>query len=126
MKKMELQDRLKQAMAARGMRAVDLVERTGIPKGTISYYMTGKTEPKSDRLYLIAQALDVNEAWLLGYDVPMARTDDQKKNDQLAKLVVKMRQDPEFYSAVNSLYSLASGNEEQYRGMVQLLATFKQ
>lgn len=126
MEKTELKERLNQAMEHRGLRAVDLVERTDIPKVTISYYMTGKTVPRSDKLYKLAKALDVNEAWLLGYDVPMARTDDQKKNDQLAKLVVKMRQDPEFYSAVNSLYSLASGNEEQYRGMVQLLATFKQ
>lgn len=124
MEKTELKERLNQAMEHRGLRAVDLVERTDIPKVTISYYMAGKTVPRSDKLYKLAKALDVNEAWLLGYDVPMARTDDQKKNDQLAKLVVKMRQDPGFFNAVNSLYSMASGNEEQYRGMVQLLATF--
>lgn len=124
MKKKELRDRLQEAMGVRGLRAVDIVERTGIPKGTISYYISGKTEPKSDRLYILAQALDVNEAWLLGYDVPMTRTEDQKKNDQLAKLIVKMRADSEFYEAVLSLSSLADTNEGQYRGVVQLLSTF--
>lgn len=126
MKKKELRDRLQEAMAVRGLRAVDIVERTGIPKGTISYYISGKTEPKSDRLYILAQALDVNEAWLLGYDVPMTRTEDQKKNDQLAKLIVKMRTDSEFYNAVLSLSSLAETNEGQYRGVVQLLSTFNE
>ena len=123
MKKKELCDRLQEAMGIRGLRAVDIVERTGIPKGTISYYMSGKTEPKADRLYLIAQALDVSEAWLLGYDVPMARTIEQKKNDQLAKLIVRLRTDENFYKTVSALADLS---ESQYRGIEQLIAAFKE
>jgi transcriptional regulator with XRE-family HTH domain len=123
MKKMELRDRLRQAMDLRGLRATDLVDRTGIPKGTISYYLSGKTEPKSDRLYVIAQALDVSEAWLLGYDVAMNRTDDQKKNDQLAKLIVKMRTDNDFYNLVATLADLP---ESKYRGIEQLVAALKE
>lgn len=123
MKKKELRDRLQEAMGVRGLRAVDIVEKTGIPKGTISYYMSGKTEPKADRLYLIAQALDVNEAWLLGYDVPMTRTDVQKKNDQLAKLIVRLRTDENFY---NTVASLANLSESQYRGVEQLISALKE
>lgn len=123
MKKKELCDRLQEAMGVRGLRAVDIVERTGIPKGTISYYISGKTEPKSDRLYLIAQALNVNEAWLLGYDVPMARTDDQKKNDQLAKLIVRLRTDESFYNTVAALNNLP---ESKYRGIEQLITAFEE
>ena len=110
-------------MELRGLRATDLVEKTGIPKGTISYYLSGKTEPKSDRLYILAQTLDVSEAWLLGYDVPMARTDDQKKNDQLAKLIVKMRTDENFYNLVASLADLS---DSKYRGIEQLVAALKE
>lgn len=121
MNKAKLQDRLQEAMDRRGLRAVDLVEKTGIPKGTLSYYLSGKTEPKSDRVYLLAQTLNVNEAWLLGYDVPMDRTEDQKKNDQLAKLIVKMRMDNDFY---NTVAKLAELNEKQYRGVQQLIAAF--
>ena len=123
MNKFELKDRLRQAMELRGLRATDLVEKTGIPKGTISYYLSGKTEPKSDRLYILAQTLDVSEAWLLGYDVPMARTDDQKKNDQLAKLIVKMRTDENFYNLVASLADLS---DSKYRGIEQLVAALKE
>lgn len=116
----ELRDRLSEALARKGWKAVDLVERTGVPKGAVSYYLSGKSKPKTDRLYIIAQALDVSEAWLLGYDVPMGRTDDQKKNDQLAKLIVKLRSDEGFYNTVVALSGLDDG---QYQSIAQLIAT---
>ena len=119
----ELKDRLQQALDRKGWKAVDLVDRTGVPKGAISYYLAGKSRPKSDRLYVIAQALDVSEAWLLGYDVAMHRTDDQKKNDQLAKLIVRLRTDEGFY---NTVATLANLSESQYRGIEQLVAALKE
>ena len=123
MKRVEFRDRLREAMEMRGFRAVDLVEATGIPKGTISYYLSGKTEPKADRLYTIAQALNINEAWLLGYDVPIARSDASKRNDQLAKLIVRLRTDEGFYQTVSALADLT---ESQYRGIEQLIAALKE
>ena len=119
----ELRDRLQQALDRKGWKAVDLVEATGVPKGAISYYLSGKSKPKADRLYLIAQALDISEAGLLGYDVPITRTDDQKKNDQLAKLIVRLRTDDEFYKTVSALAELT---ETQYRGIAQLVAAFQE
>jgi transcriptional regulator with XRE-family HTH domain len=117
----ELKDRLKEALQLRQLRAVDLVEKAGVPKSAISFYLAGKSKPKADRLYKIAQALDVSEAWLLGYDVPIARTEEAKKNDQLAKLIVKLRTDSDFY---NTVVALAGLNEKQYRGVQQLIAAF--
>lgn len=118
MERAELKDRLREAMERSGLRAVDLVESTGIPKGTISYYLSGKTEPKADRLYLLGQVLNVSEAWLLGYDVPMGRSDSQKKSDQLAKLIARLRRDEEFYNTVSALDELP---ESQYQNIVQLV-----
>lgn len=123
MEKTELKDRLVEGLKIRGMRATDLSEKTGINKTTISYYINGKTVPRSSKLYLIAQALDVSEAWLLGYDVPIQRSDAQKKNDQLAKLIVRMRTDSDFYETVAALADLT---EVQYRGVKQLLTAFKE
>lgn len=119
----ELKDRLQQALDRKGWKAVDLVERTGIPKGAISYYLAGKSKPKADRLYIIAQALNVSEAWLLGYDVPMGRTDDQKKNDQLAKLIVKLRSDESFFNTVSALAGLP---ESKYKSIEQLVSALKE
>lgn len=112
MERQKLKYRLAEAMEIRGIRAVDLIDLTGIPKVTISYYMNGKTEPRANNLYLIAQALDVSEAWLLGYDVAMHRTPEQKKNDQLARLVARIRDDADFFEAVSALDRL-SGSKYQ-------------
>ena len=119
----ELRDRLQQALNRKGWKAVDLVEATGVPKGAISYYLSGKSKPKADRLYILAQALDISEAWLLGYDVPITRTDDQKKNDQLAKLIVRMRTDNDFYTLVATLANLP---ESKYRSIEQLVAALQE
>lgn len=65
--------RLSQALAIRRMKQTDLCAKTGIPKSAISQYISGAFEPKQDRLALLAQALDVDPVWLMGYDVPMER-----------------------------------------------------
>ena len=118
----ELKDRLQQALNIREMRAADLCERTGVPKGAVSYYLAGKSQPKADRLHLIAKALDVSEAWLLGFDVPMDRTPAQKENDLLAKLVVKMRMDAEFRALVAQLSVLDQEDLESVKRIVSAFA----
>jgi len=64
-------ERLQEALNLRGMKQVDLVEKTGISKSAISQYLSGEFQPKQSNTYKIAQALNVNEAWLLGYNVPI-------------------------------------------------------
>ena len=68
--------RICKAMQIRNMRQVDLSLKTGIPKSAISQYCSGSFSPKQKRLFLIAQALNVDEAWLMGLDVPMERQND--------------------------------------------------
>lgn len=68
-------DRIKEGLSIRKMRQADLVYKTGIGKSSISTYISGDYEPKQRNIYKIAKALDVSEAWLMGYDVPMERTD---------------------------------------------------
>lgn len=65
------QHRFIQAMEIRGMRQVDVAEKSGLDKAQISQYKTGKYEPMQDALYKLATALNVNVAWLMGHDVPM-------------------------------------------------------
>jgi transcriptional regulator with XRE-family HTH domain len=65
--------RLTLALAMRNLKQTDLCARTGIPKSAMSQYVNGSFEPKQDRIFLMAKALDVSEAWLMGYDVPMEK-----------------------------------------------------
>lgn len=68
-----ISQRIQKALSLRGMKQIELSEKTGISKGSIHQYVTGYVEPKSDRIHLIAEALDVNPVWLIGVDVPMDR-----------------------------------------------------
>lgn len=63
--------RFREALEIRHMTQTELHERTGIGKGSISTYLKGTWKPKQDKVDLIAQALRVDPAWLMGYDVPM-------------------------------------------------------
>lgn len=72
--------RLKKLMQERNLRQVDILELTAplckkydvkMNKSDISQYVSGKVEPSQDKLVILGMALNVSEAWLMGYDVPM-------------------------------------------------------
>ena len=115
--------RLKLAMDMAHMSQTDLAEKTGLNKSTISRYCSDRHEPKADAINKLAAALDVAEMWLWGYDVPMERSVGQKKNDQLVKLVTRLRSDAEFMNAVSMLDSLAPA---QYSAILEMLSVMNQ
>lgn len=53
------------------MKQIDLAKATGLSKGAISNYVSGRYKPKDDIINKLAEALHCSEKWLLGYDVPM-------------------------------------------------------
>ncbi|MBQ6148655.1 MAG: helix-turn-helix domain-containing protein [Oscillospiraceae bacterium] len=66
-----IKDRLNEAMQKRGITAAELAQRTGLNKSSVSRYLTGENIPRSLAIGKLAQALRVNPAWILGYDVAM-------------------------------------------------------
>lgn len=60
--------RLKEALDMRGLKQTDLAQLTGLPKSAISQYISGKIEPKQDKLYILAKTLNVDVLWLMGID----------------------------------------------------------
>jgi hypothetical protein len=62
-------------MAIKNINQVDLCQRTGIPKSSMSMYLSGERSPRQNRLSQTAEKVNISEAWLMGYDVPMERTD---------------------------------------------------
>lgn len=69
-------DRIKKGMEIRGLKQADIVKMTGIGKSSMSTYLSGQYAPKQKNIYKIAKAMNVNEEWLLGFDVPMERTNN--------------------------------------------------
>lgn len=86
--------RLQKAMNIRNIKAVELSEKTGIPKSSLSEYIKGKYEAKQKGIYKLAKVLNVSEGWLMGLDVPMERNFDKniqgmdKKSESSAIVLV--------------------------------------
>lgn len=82
MNKKNTSDRLKQIMDSRSLKQVDIL-RLAAPycqkynvkmnKSDLSQYLSGKAEPRQDKLFILGSALGVSEAWLMGFDVPIER-----------------------------------------------------
>ncbi len=81
-------ERLKEAMERMSLKQVDVIrmsepigEKYGIKigKSHISQYLSGKTEPRTDIIKVLAETLEVNQLWLQGEDVPMMKAAPVKR-----------------------------------------------
>lgn len=101
-------NRLVSAMKASDMRQVDLSKLSGIPKGQLSQYMTGKYVPKKSTMKRIADTLGVSELWLMGYDVPMTVEVDPEavRNQAIADIAIRMQTDDRYRDVVIRLDKL--------------------
>lgn len=88
MKKENTSIRLRHLMETRHIRQIDILNSclpyceqfdVKMNKSDISQYVSGKVEPNQDKLYILGKALNVSEAWLMGYDVPMEKTPSNQK-----------------------------------------------
>ena len=92
MKRATTAERLKELMDGRNLKQVDILN-LALPicakydikmnKSDISQYVSGKVEPSQEKLVVLGLALNVTEAWLMGFDVPKQRKDNsaQAKED---------------------------------------------
>lgn len=106
-------NRLNKIMKIRKMRQTDLVRKTkevmnqyienyngnGIDKTLLSKYMNGTAKAGNDNLFILAAALDVSEAWLLGYNVPM----EQKYHSSINKLPTEYNEEDDI-KILNELF----------------------
>ena len=83
--------RLKTIMSERGLRQIDILNLTTpycqkynvkMNKSDISQYCSGKVEPNQEKLFILGNALNVSEAWLMGFDVPMERATGKSGSKQ--------------------------------------------
>lgn len=86
MKESNISQRLQELMEMYNLKQADVVKKTGLDKSTISYYLSGKREPAQDNIFTIANAFDVNPAWVMGYDVPMQNTNARHTQNIIREL----------------------------------------
>ena len=79
MEKEVFAERLQEAMRAKKMKQIDLVNKTGIRKGTVSNYVNGKYAATGANLVSIARALGVTAEWMMGGNDERCSLSDAEK-----------------------------------------------
>lgn len=91
-------DRLKQLMNERKLKQVDILNLSlpyckkyniKMNKSDISQYVSSKVEPSQEKLVVLGMALNVSEAWLMGFDVSPIRKDNSKEAEKDVDLLWK-------------------------------------
>lgn len=121
MDKYERKNRIREALSIRGLKQVELAEKSNISKGTINNWLAQRYQPKQQALMTLARILDVSEMWLAGYDVPMERPEAQQKNDELVQLINEIRKNEELKDLFISICSLSGDQKKTIKSMVSEL-----
>ena len=91
-------NRLNEAIKIRHITPAEIVRRSEIlfeekkifkplTKPQMTNYLKGSYEAKQDNVYALSLILDVDEAWLMGCDVPMERKNDADTDKDLLKKI---------------------------------------
>ena len=126
--------RLRQAMDEMGMKAVELSEKTGLGKSSISQYMNGSHSPSNISAGKMGKVLKVNPLWLMGFDVSkyldtsssdvqtFVHPESYYENDDTRKIAQKVFDDPN----LRVLFDAASdATPEDILTAAELLRKFK-
>ena len=91
-------ERINQIMKEKKLRQIDVLnmakkyqEKYNIKfyKSHLSQYVNGKSNPDNEKIFLLSKVFDVSEAWLLGYDVPRNKIENnEEKENQVIKIPV--------------------------------------
>lgn len=116
---MHIGERIKARRISLGWSQRELAERMGYKNhSVVARVEAGKVDLPQSRLDQFAKVLGLSHGYLLG----LVSEDESKKNDLLAKLIVKMRKDPEFFEAV---YNLSELGENEFNSIRPLLSSLR-
>ncbi len=102
MNKIDISERIKQGLEIQEMTQTQLANKANIDKGQLSSYISGKYKPRQNNIDALARALNVSEAWLMGFDVPMERVSGKTENKQISFTSEKSKEILEIYLQLSS------------------------
>ena len=125
MKKTTTSVRLKWLMEQRNLKQADILRLCEpylkeygmtMSRGSFSQYVSGAVEPGQWKLTILGLALNVSEAWLMGYDVPMEREQPTPAPEQ----------EPERGEIATLFASLSEENQRRLLDFAQVLLVAQQ
>ena len=99
-----------------GMTQEELAKKMGYKsKSTINKIELGKNDIPQSKIVKFAEVLNTTPTQLMGWEKV------QKNNDIITDVVIRMRKDSDFLSAVETLHGL---DDEKLKSVVQMLSVF--
>lgn len=96
----EIGKRLKKAIQAKSLMQIQVVEMAAplleargmkLSPSKLSQYITGKSTPDSDMIELLAEVLEVNPAWLAGFEKEKPTLPEEDELDEeLVRMLMKL------------------------------------
>lgn len=128
MEKQNTSTRLREIMAKRGLRQVDILKlcepycrlyNVSIGKNDLSQYVNGKNSPGQFKLTILAKALNVSELWLMGFDEEEAAPPE---DERIQRIIEKLKtMSPEALDLVERLMRMTPDQIKALDRMLQLL-----
>ena len=112
----DMANKIRELRKAKGLTLEQVGDLVGVGKSTVRKWETGIiANMKRDKISALANALDTTPAYLMGWE------EEQKKNDIQADIILRMRTDSNFMSAVESLYKLDKDKLQSINNMLHTL-----
>ena len=127
MKNSDSNKRIRELISELGVTQTEFCKKTGINKSALSNYLNGDRLPRQDQIDKIAQAYNINPAWLMGYEVPKTtpKMDDRIHLD--AKTSIFIEATPRRGDIFEDLLNAAKGcTPEQVKTATEMLTAFRQ
>lgn len=113
---MHIGERIKKRRIELQMSQRDLAYKMGYTNNsTIVKIEQGKVDVYQGKIEKFAEILGVSIAYLMGWE------EEEKKNDTISDVIIKMRTDSTFMSVVESLYKLDNDKLESINQMLNTL-----
>ena len=114
---MEIGEKIKKRRMELGMSQRELARRMGYSdNSTLARIEQGKVDVYQNKIVEFSKVLGVSIAYLMDWE------EEQKKNDLQADIILKMRTDSDFMSAVETLYKL---DKDKLQSINQMLMSNK-
>lgn len=78
---MKKKNRLQELLDLLDISAAEMSRATGIPKSSISMWLSGERTMRQDKIGIISSHYHIDPSWLMGYDVPIHRDYEQAIED---------------------------------------------
>lgn len=112
----DMAKKIRELRKEKGLTLEQVGNMVGVGKSTVRKWETGMiANMKRDKISALAKALGTTPAYLMNWE------EEQKKNDIQADIILRMRTDTEFMSAVENLYKLEKDKLQSINQMLHTL-----